>query len=370
MPITDEPKIAPSAETMRRAQIMLAAAMRADAAPDDVHATLLRTRRDLVTLAADGTPLARADAAETNLLALQLEQLTARVVDRPYAQVHAMDVLNEIPGLDPNAESFAWAERDVKANFGWIADDGLPQDTVVAGESHLVKVSRPVHTAGGTVYWTDVDIRRAALSPAYSLPDAKLLAARQAADRFLDNVLCLGDTSRWGAGSAGLCNWATGTGNSQVRSTAFTAAAWTTGTLVAQTMLDNLNALVAEMIRDNDERMPPNVIAMPLFLRQRIASVYFTDGNPETVESRFKKGAFGAGISFATLPKLNNGGACRVLACYANPETFGAAINQRFSLRPPVQRGFGFEQSATLRTGGFVIYQPLGMRYGTGLPTS
>ena len=49
---------------------------------------------------------------------------------------------------------------------------------------------------------------------------------------------------------------------------------------------------------------------------------------------------------------------------------FEFVVPQPFTLRPPQEIGLGVRIMAIGRIAGFVIYQPLSMRYLTGLPNA
>jgi hypothetical protein len=70
----------------------------------------------------------RLDADETAMLALQLEQLRARVYEAPYATLQTLAAAPMSSDVDADAESFAWEEIDRVGEAAFISDDALGDD--------------------------------------------------------------------------------------------------------------------------------------------------------------------------------------------------------------------------------------------------
>lgn len=310
------------------------------------------------------------DADETSALALQFEQLLSRVYEQPYTKLQALDATPMNSEVDADAESFAWEELD-KAGEAAFIDDGMLGDDLKSVEIKSSKQSRPIYTAGVAVHYTLADMRRAARS-GKPLQARKLQLAREAFDRLVDKVVSVGDASR--GISAGIANWAVGTGASQVRFTAMTSADWASGASVAATMLADLNKAVAEQIADSDGTFAPDTLALPMYLRLRLNHVMFTDGRPESVLERFLRtnGTVKRVIDLNRLKNADGSGAnlSRGVLLATSSANFEAIVPMPFTVRPPQDVGLGVRILAIGRIAGFVIYQPLSMRYLTALPNA
>lgn len=308
------------------------------------------------------------DADETSALALQFEQMLARVYEAPYTKLQTLDAVPMNTEVDADAESFAWEEVDRAGEAAFI-DDGQLGDDLKSVEVKSSKQSRPIYTAGIAVNHTLADVRRAARS-GKPLQARKLMLAREAFDRLVDRVTSVGDSSR--GISYGVCNWAIGTGASQVRNTAATSADWASGATVAATMLADLLKAVSEMVADSEGTFAPDTLALPMHLRLRIAHTMFVDGRPESVLERFLRvnGTVKRVIDLNRLKDADGTGATqtRGLLMATSSANFESIVPMPFTVRPPQEVGLGVRMFAIGRVAGFVIYQPLSMRYITALP--
>jgi len=308
------------------------------------------------------------DADETAMLALQLEQMRARAYEAPYKPIQSLLVAPLASDVDGDAETFSWEELDGVGEANFIDDGGLGDDlkTVDVKSS---KQTRSIYTAGIALQYTYADLRRAAFA-GKPLSTRKLDGARRAFERLVDRVVGVGDARR--GITAGIANWAVGTGDSQVRNTAMTSADWTVGTISAAGMLANLNTLVANFYDQSQSAFVPDTLVMPQHLRLRAQQTMFTDGRPESVLQRFlalntevKRVLDLNHLRTADGTSTNN---ARILLCESSPDNFEAVVPTPFTLRPPQEVGLGVRILAIGRIAGFVIYQPLAMHYGTALP--
>lgn len=312
----------------------------------------------------------RLDADETAMLALQLEQLRARVYEAPYVTLQTLAAAPMSSDVDADAESFAWEEIDRVGEAAFISDDSLGDD-LRSVEIKGAKQTRAIFTAGVAVSYTLADMRRAARA-GKPLQARKLAAAREAFDRLVDRVAARGDTAR--GITYGITNWAVGTGNSQVRNTALTSADWVAATVSAQGMLDDLLGAVSAMVTDSDGTFAPDTLALPMYARLRLAHTMFTDGRPESVLERFLRvnGSVKRVIDLNRLKEADGTSAnqSRGLLMATSSSNFEIVVPQPFTLRPPQEVGLGVRIMAIGRIAGFVIYQPLSMRYLTALPNA
>ena len=351
--MTEKKKIVPSAE-MRAAAARLAEV--ANRTTGEEHDRDYRSRR--------------LDADETAMLALELEQMRARVYEAPYAKLQTLDAAPLSSDVDPDAESFAWQEIDEAGEAAFIADDMLGED-LRSVEVKGQKQTRAIYTAGVAVSYSMADVRRAARA-GKPLPAKKLVAARNAFDRLVDRVAARGDTTR--GITYGLTNWAVGTGNSQVRNTAVTSSDWIAASVSAACMLEDLLTATSNMVTANEGRFPPDTLALPMYLRLRLAHTMFTDGRPESVLERYLRinGSVRRVIDVALLKEADGTSAnqSRGVLLSTSNDNFEIVVPQPFTIRPPQEVGLGVKIYAIGRIAGFVVYQPLSMHYLTALPNA
>lgn len=307
----------------------------------------------------------RLDADETNMLALQLEQLRSRVYEAEYPELKARELLSVASDIDTGAESFAYEETDeagvAKVITNW--SDPLP-----GVDTKGQKKTRAILSIGTGYSYSIQDMRRAAFS-GRPLEARKAVAARRAFERKIDQLAALGGESSHGI-ATGICNNATGTGAGQVRSTAMTAAAWD-ATTVAADMLTDLNKLVSEYVVDGKELYSGGLtIAMPTIHYLRAHHTYFTDGHPESVASRFlaSNGFVNKLVPWNLLLGVDASGTeSRFLILPKSPDIAELVIPQEFEVFGPQPLNLAFQVACHGRTAGVCIYRPLGLRYGTGL---
>lgn len=307
----------------------------------------------------------RLDADETNMLALALEDLRVRVYEAEYPALKARQLMAVASDVDTGAESFAYEETDEAGKAGVIGNYTDPLPTV---ETKGQKKTRAILPIGVGYSYSVQDLRRAAFS-GRPLEARKALAARRAFERKIDEIAAIGNESANGI-ATGICNHATGTGASQVRSTAMTAAAWDT-TTVAADMLTDLNKLVSEYVVDAKEVVPEGLtLAMPTVHYLRAHHTFFNDNNPQSVAQRFlaNNGFVSALVPWNMLLGVDAAGTeSRFLILPKDAEIAEIVLPQDFEVFGPFPLNLAFQVACHGRTAGSCIYMPTKLRYGTGL---
>lgn len=307
----------------------------------------------------------RLDADETNMLALALEQMRSRVYETPYPELKARRFLPVASDVDPGAESFAYEITDEVGIAKVITNYADDPPSV---ESKSTKVTHAVKSLGDAFHYSIQDLRRAAFS-GRPLSTRKALAARRAYERGLDQIAAFGAPND--GIPDGICNRALGTGDAQIRNTAMTAAAWDS-TPVAADMVADLNKAIAEMVSDSRETHPPDLLILPTLQYLRLAHTYTTDGSPESALERFlKSNGFVRRVEMWDLLKSvdgSGGNFSRGLLAHMTPDVVELVNPSEFALLPPQPENFAFKVLGEGRTAGTCIYQPLGLRYLSGLP--
>ncbi len=312
----------------------------------------------------------RLDADETNMLALSLEQMRARVYEDEYPELKARKFCPIASDIDPGADSFAYEEIREVGKAQEIAD-GHYADDIKSVETSGTKITHGVISLGDGFEYSIQDLKRAAFS-GKPLQARKATAARRIYERGLDTIAAFGSPS--GKIPSGLLNKATGTSAGQIRSTAMTSAAWD-ATPVAADMVSDLCKAVAEMVSDSEETQEPNILILPTLQYLRLAHTYTTDGSPESALERFLKanGFVKEVHPWNLLKDPMNAGAgnnARGLLMHKDADAFELVITQEFEVLPPQPRNFAFKVLAHGRTAGVCVYRPLALRYLTGMSTT
>ena len=309
----------------------------------------------------------RFDADETNMLALELEQMRARVYETDYPELKARRFIPVTNEVDTGAESFAYREDDYAGEAKVIrnfADD--PPSVETSSE----KVVHSVLSLGDSYTYSIQDMRRAAFS-GNPLSARKAIAARRVWERGLDSIAAFGAP---GDGIPnGLLNKAVGTSAGQIRGSAIdTAADWTDAGLNADNMVEDLNIAVREMITDSKETYTPNRLLLPTVHFLRLSHARMSADNSESAAEAFiRTNPWIEEIdSWDKLKEIDGTGGnnSRGLLYRADPEVLELVIPQEFEVLPPQVRNFAFKVLCHGRTAGTVVYKPLGLRYITGLP--
>lgn len=298
----------------------------------------------------------REDADETNMLALQLEQLRTRVYEDVHTPLKARQFLPVSSEIDTGAETFSYEETDYYGEAKLItnyADD--PPMVETDGQ----KITHKINPYGNGYHYSIQDIRAAAFA-GKPLPARKAIAARRLWERKLDDVAALGDPN------AGIPSGALN--NSSVGIEALAAAgAWSTKT--AQQILDDMNALVDGFVTTSAENFMPDTMLLPLAQYLLVSKTRFSVDNPETVLEAFLR-ANPMIQMVEPWDKLAGAGAAstdRAMVYMRDPMVLELVVPQEFEVLPPQPANYGFKVLCHGRTGGCPVYMPLGVRYQDGI---
>lgn len=318
-------------------------------------------------LAATGAQDAvRMDADETNMLALELEQMRSRVYEAEYPELKSRKFIPVTNEIDPGAESFSWREEDYVGKAKVIrnyADD--PESVETKGE----KQTNSVVPLGDAFEYSLQDIRRAAFS-GQPLTARKAMAARRVWERGLDDIAALGAPEDGIA--TGLLNKTIGTGTGQIRGTTMTAASWLDSSSTGDTMVTDLNLAVQEMIEDSKELYTPNLLLLTTALFLRLSHKRMSADSSETaLEAFLRTNPWIEDVQPWNLLKNidgTSGNNARGLLMRKDADVLELVIPQEFEILPPQARNYAFKVLAHGRTAGTVVYRPLGLRYLAGMP--
>lgn len=321
----------------------------------------------------------RLDADETNMLALQLEQMRTKVYEAPMPLLKAREFLPVESDIDPGAETFAYERQ---AEVGEAEEVTNMGDDPVSVETLAEKKINTVVEIANSFYWSLHDIERAARA-GRPLSARKLTAARRSFERGLDKIAAYGSKS--GKIAAGACNFTVGEDEGEVRATTVgTAADWADATRDPEGMLADLNRLVREQITDSGETMRGNVLLLPTVHQQAVAQTRMGDINSQTVLAAFLEanpqidaveawerltGVDDSGGPL-TYAELGTGDQSRGLLMVRDPDVLSLVIPLDFQLVPMQPENLGFRGFSRGRIAGTCVYQPLGLRYLNELPAT
>lgn len=312
----------------------------------------------------------RLDADETNMLALALEDMRAKVFEADYPELKARQFLSVDNDVDPGAETFAYEEEDFAGDVKIIADNGYADD-FPSVETKAQKKTNFIVSIGNSYSYTLQDLRRAAFS-GRSLDARKAIAQRRRFEMGQDRIAALGSGDE--RIQYGLLNRPTGTSAGQVRSTTMVSADFANGTANAANMVSGLNGAVAAMITDSEEVNEPDLLILPTAVYMRLHHTITSDGNPESAAQRFlsTNGFVKRIMPWNLLKGVDGAGAnqSRGLLMSSQSDVASLVIPQEFEVFPPQQQNLSWKVMAHGRTAGCVVYRPLGLRYLTAVPST
>lgn len=295
------------------------------------------------------------DANETVMLAQQLEYMMSRVFENVYEINRVREFFPVNTEVDPGASTFAYEETDhVGVAAPVVEDDAQDLPSVkVQGE----KVVNQILTLGNSYSYSIQDMLGAAFS-GKPLTARHARAARLTWERGLDNIVASGN-SQSGIAS-GLIN------NSNVAIQAQAA----TGVFSSKTgdqILADLNLLIRSVFVDSKQNYRANSLLLPtaeyMYIEQ--TRMALAEGNAETILRAFQN-ANPSVTLVAPWDKLDGAGASgrdRLIAYQRSEDISEVIIARDFTVVPPQPRGLGFTVNCYGRTGGGVVYRPLGMKY-------
>jgi len=308
----------------------------------------------------------RLDADETNMLALELEQMRSRVYEAEYPEMKARRFIPVTNEIDPGAESFSYEETDTVGSAKVIRNMA---DDPPAVETSSGKITHSVVSLGDSWTYSIQDMRRAAFS-GRPLSARKAIGARRIWERGLDQIAALGAPDD--GIPTGLLNKTVGTGADQIHGTTMTPASWLASTRSAAGMVNDLNNAVAAQVTDSAELYTPNLLLLPTAIYLAAAHTRMSADNSETVlEAFLRANPYVEDVQPWNLLSAVDGASgnnSRGLLMRQDPDVVELVIPQEYEILPPQARNYAFKVLAHGRTAGSIVYRPLGLRYLTSLP--
>jgi len=311
----------------------------------------------------------RFDASDTAFLSRQLEYVRAKTFEVVYPDLKARNYIPIANDIPETADSYVYFVTDTAGKAKIIAKgtDDLPRIDVSASERDG-KV-RPI----GDSYGWELDEMAEAARLGIPLSDKKAKAAREAIERAIDEVLCLGTTthpSQVGKdfGITGLLN------NADVVAQGIINPAndpWST-TPTAAEMLADLNTMMNTIVNANSQAyIPDTILFAPAQFSLLASTPVGTDNNQMTVLKSFLlNNPYIKNIDqWYRLTGAGAGGTTdRAIIYKRDPNVLEGVVPMDFRQEAPQARNLEFVVPCRARCGGVKIYQPGAVRYADFQP--
>lgn len=302
----------------------------------------------------------REDADETNFLALQLEYLSARVLQDEYTPAIARTLFPVNSEVPEGAESYSFRREAEVGRAKIIRNHANDIPTI---ETSARKETHSVVDIGDKFYYTMVDIARAAFANE-PLSAKKARAARNAAEDELDRVLAFGAPDD--DIPSGLLN------DSNVAIQALANAGTWASKIAAgnqRQVLEDMNALVRAIFTGSEEIYAGGVVVLPSDQFMQVQQTTMSNDNSETILSTFLRAnpQVTRVASWNKLRQAGAGNADRIMAFRQDPEAVEIVIPREFAMTAPQPVGLAFEVNGYLRTAGGIFTRPLSAKYMDGV---
>lgn len=299
----------------------------------------------------------RMDSKFYAALEKQLEYVKKKTYDIIYPEMKGRlycPVSNE---ADPGAETITYRQWD---EFGMAQIIANYADDLPLIDALVEEFAQKVKGLGAAYQWSVQDLRRSAMSGSM-LDQRRARSARRAIELQIDSIAASGNAN---AGLTGISN------NANVSLISPTTGTWSTAT-GAQMVADALK-FSSDIVIANKETLIPDTLILDVANYHRFANTRIsTTGDTHTTALQ----AF-----LASSPYIKSVGSWYKLAladaagtgpraiCYKrDPEVLTLEIPQEFEQLPPQPKNLAFQVPVHARTGGVIIYYPIGMGYMDGL---
>ncbi len=311
----------------------------------------------------------RFDANETSFLARQMEFVRAKTFEIQYPDLKARNLIPIASDIPETADNYVYFVSDTVGKAKIIASgtDDLPRIDSLSSER-----DGKVRRIGDSYGW-DLDEMAEAARVGIPLSDRKSKAAREAIERAIDEVLCLGTTthpSQVGKdfGITGLLN------NADVVAQGIINPAndpWSV-TPTAAEMLGDLNTMMNTIVNSNSQAyIPDTILFAPAQFSLLASTPVGADNNQMTVLRSFlMNNPYIKQIDqWYRLTGAGAGGTTdRAVIYKRDPSVLEGVVPMDFRQEAPQARNLEFVVPCRARCGGVKIYQPAAVRYADFQP--
>ncbi len=297
----------------------------------------------------------RADAGESVFFARQLEHIRPGVMEIQYPELKGASLVPVDTSIDPGAASLTVQFFDHVGQAKVVADMDtvIPRADVSASEGN--QVIRSVVAA----YAYSMQEARAAMFARTPLLARRAMAARDAIERTLDDVLFTGNTVM---GLKGLLNQ-TGTVTYTITNGGTGDTNWETKS--ADEIIFDMTSAVNKVVVDSKGMEEPDTIILPLSSYTYIASKRMGDGDATTILDHFRRCCpmIKTVTSTYKLESHADWTGKRMVIYKKDPNKLAFLLPQPFEQFAPQARDFSLVTNCHARTGGVAVYYPKSVCY-------
>lgn len=300
-------------------------------------------------------PSRRNDAGESAILSRKVEAVRAAALEVRYPELKGRRFVPIATGIDTGAETRRYTYFDEVAQAEVIRDyaKDLKRADVLAGEGtqNFFSIANS--------YGFSIQEMRAAAMAGLPLEARKARAARNAAERLIDTLLLIGDST---LGITGLFTL-TGT-NTLTPGTGFAGTTlWTDKT--ADEILEDMFNAEQKIVTDSNEIEVPNRMLLSIDREALISRKRMGDGSTMTVKQYFLANSkFVKNIDTSNKLASNTGWTGHRMVVYKyDLDTLEGSIPQEFEQFPPQWRGLESITPCHARCGGTITYFPKAILY-------
>lgn len=306
-------------------------------------------------LAAHIRQTCRADAGESLFFARQLEHIRPGVLEIQYPELKGSSLVPTDTSIDPGAASLTVQFFDHVGQAKVVADmdTEIPRADVSASEGN--QIIRSIVTS----YGYTIQEARAAMFARTPLLPRRAMAARDAIERKLDDVIFVGETVM---GLKGLLNQ-TGTVTYTILNGGAGDTNWETKT--PDEIITDMTAAVNKIVVDSLGMEEPDTMILPLSSYTYIASKRMGDGDSTTILDHFKRCCPMIKTITSTYKLESNTGwtGKRMVIYRKDPNKLAFLLPQPFEQFAPQAKNFALITNCHARTGGVALYYPKSVCY-------
>jgi len=299
----------------------------------------------------------RMDAKFNAVLEKQLEYVKTKTYDVLYPELKGRlycPVSNE---ADPGAETIAYRQWD---EFGMAQIISNYADDLPLIDALVEEFQQKVKGLGAAYQYSLQDLRRSAMANS-RLDQRRANAARKAIELQIDAIAALGNAN---AGLTGIAN------NANVSLVSPVTGTWSTAT--GEQMVADMMHFASSIVIANKETIIPDTVILDVTNYNRFANKRISttgDTNTTALQAFLASSPYIKNVgSWYKLGTADAAGTGPRAICYKrDPEVLTLEVPQEFEQLPPQNKNLAFQVPVHARTGGVIVYYPIGMGYMDGL---
>lgn len=291
----------------------------------------------------------------------QLTQLRAKTYDVVYGALLGRTMCRKATDIRSSATRYSYIAYNTKgkAKIGGNAVDDPPRIDLEGKE-----IFGDVYPLVAAYGW-DIHAMREAVATRTPLASKKAIAARDAVELAIDDMLFQGFPQPNAGAAASIKTTGIANNAAVVAQGTVSLTNWTLATPV-ETIQQEIYALLTAIRNRSIQNFQGKIIGMPLAKYDIIAQLPVGVDNQTTIlQSILKNNPFIESIvPWYKLDDQGANGNGRAIAFDNSDSVLEAVIPQEFEQLPPQARNYDFVVPCMARCGGVKVYQPTGMVYG------